>query len=166
MHQTCIAASALVHATLTCIYGSVNAPLGSKWSVMCEMVWLEIEVIFFSCRFDGPRQQAACQTDSRTPAYSTKPFTSQRSWDIRADAITARPRTDWVHRPSSPSGWTSTVSSAQMFCLNVLQRNNYGVSSHHKWMWSSSVHLLRNIWVHIKISNSWQIWAIIRSFFL
>ncbi len=132
---------------------------------MCEMVRLEIEVIFFSCRFDGPRQQAACQTDSRTPAYSTKPFTSWRSRDIRADAITARPRTDWVHRPSSPSGWTSTVSSAQVFRLNVLQRNSNGVSSHQKLMWSS---LIRNLWVHIKISNSWQTladlsdyWAII-----
>ena len=64
----------------------------------------------FISRFDGPRQPAACRTASRTPACSTRRCTSQRSWGPREVATTARLRTASDLLPSSPSGWTSTVS--------------------------------------------------------
>lgn len=62
-------------------------------------------------RSDGPRQPAACRTASRTPACSTRRCTSQRSWGPKEAATTARLRTASDRPPSSPSGWTSTVSA-------------------------------------------------------
>lgn len=64
----------------------------------------------FPSRSDGPRLRVVCQTDSRTPVCSTRRCTSRRSRGPREAATTARLRTAWVLRPSSPSGWTSIVS--------------------------------------------------------
>lgn len=64
----------------------------------------------------GPRPRAARRTSSRKHRCSMRHCASSASRARRAAATTARLRTAWACLPSSPSGWTCSVSRV---CLLV-----------------------------------------------
>lgn len=88
------------------------------------LYYISVSFSFFSCRSDGLRQQAACQTVFRIQVFLMRHFTSLRSSGTKVDAITARLKMVSARQQLSLSEWMSTVSIPHIW-WNFFEKKAY-----------------------------------------